>query len=166
MKFMKQAAVLALSLSTLSGVVHAGDEHFYAGIKAGAFMVDVQGVDDATPFGLQLGYDFGENVSVEFEYNTGEADLGEFAEMDITTMAIYATYRSEGNAYVLAKMGLLKEELEVSQFGHLSEDADESGLSYGLGGGFKLGNKLALEAEYTIVETDVSYLGVTARALF
>jgi len=38
-----------------------------------------------------------------------------------------------------------------------AEGVDDAGLSYGIGGGFKLGNKLALEAEYTIVEQDVNY---------
>ena len=80
-------------------------------------------------------------------------------------MAIYGTFRSEGRAYFLAKAGLVKEEIEISGGGS-SVSVDDTGMSYGIGGGFKLSDKIAIEAEYTLVEEDVSYVGATARFLF
>ncbi len=168
MNIIKKAALVALSVSALSSVVQADEGQMYIGVKAGSFLVDLDGADDPEPFGVQLGYDFGQNLSLEFEYNTGSADytgFGSTVDMDLTTMAIYATFRSEGQGYFLTKIGFLKEELELSN-ASASENIDDTGLSYGIGGGFKLGDQFALEAEYTIIEQDVDYFGLTGRVLF
>jgi len=168
MNVFTKVALVALSVSAFSCVAQADEGQMYVGIKAGSFMVDLDGADDPTPFGVQLGYDFGQNLSLEFEYNTGSADysvLGTTVDMDVTTMAAYGTFRSEGKGYFLVKLGLIKEEIEAST-SLISVSEDDTGLSYGFGGGIRLADKFALEAEYTIVEQDVDYLGLTARVLF
>jgi len=155
---------IALAITSAPSIADDNKGQAYAGLKFGSFQVDVEGVDNSTPIGFQLGYDLGDTLSFEVEYNkgSGDVDFG-FAETeyDMTTMAIYATFRSKGKGYFLAKAGLIKEEIEI---GSISED--DTGLSYGFGGGFKLNDNIALEAEFTIVEEDANYIGATARFLF
>jgi opacity protein-like surface antigen len=157
-----------LILGSTAMTAQAAEPHLYAGLKAGSFLVDMNGADDPMPFGLQLGYDFGRGLSAEFEYNTGSSDikiLGSDVDMDVTTMAIYAAFRTPGKGYFLAKLGLISEEVELSAAGN-SISEDDTGMSYGLGGGYNFGEKFALEGEYTIIEEDVDYIGVTARFKF
>jgi len=161
MNFCKK--VLILSVSLMSSVVFADEtsqKGFYLGLKAGSLMIDVSGIDNATMIGFQAGYDMGNNLSVEFEYMSGETEAGS-TDIDATNTAVYATYRSAGQGYFLGKVGFLKEELDG---GGVSES--DTGLSYGLGGGFNVNKKFAIEAEYTIVEEDADLFAVTARMKF
>lgn len=164
-------AILASALVLVSTAMtaQAAEPHLYAGLKAGSFLVDLDGADDPMPFGIQLGYDFGRGLSAEFEYNTGSSDVnlgGGDVDMDVTTMAIYAAFRTPGKGYFLAKLGLISEEVELSATGIGSISEDDTGMSYGVGGGYNFGDKFALEGEYTIIEEDIDYIGVTARFKF
>lgn len=160
------AGTLILGTAAMSS--HAAEPHLYAGVKAGSFLVDVDNADDPKSFGFQLGYDFGRGLSVEIEYNSGSSDveiLGNTVDMDVTTKAIYAAFRTPGKGYFLAKIGIISEEVELSGAG-VTVSEDDSGMSYGLGGGYNFGEKFALEAEYTIIEEDIDYVGINARFKF
>jgi len=80
-------------------------------------------------------------------------------------MALYGTFRSQGAGYFLGKIGILKEDLEASVSG-ISIDADDTGLSYGFGAGYNFNKQIGVEAEYTIVEEDVSLIAATVRFMF
>jgi opacity protein-like surface antigen len=168
MKLATPLLMLALSLSAYS---HAEQNTgFYLGIKGGNFMVDVSepnfDYDDATSMGLLAGYDFGSNVSAEFEYNSSnDADVryfgSKFGTLKVNTFAGYMAYRLKPNTsngfYVKAKAGILSEDVKVTHNkGTIS--TNDTGLSLGVGAGFNITDKVALEAEYTLIEQDVNYL--------
>ena len=106
--------------------------------------------------------------SVEFEYLSTSLDvevststMSGSDSLDVDTMAIYGAYRSPGDFYFLGKIGVLSE--DVSGPG---ESASDTGLSYGIGGGATINEMFSVEAEYTILEDDISFFGVTGRYHF
>jgi outer membrane immunogenic protein len=155
MSLLKKITLVA-ALSSLSFAATAGDAGVTGGIKFGKSMIDIAGADDGNSKGLSLGYDFGNSFSAELDILSGDA-----SGIDIDTKAIYGTYRSEGKGYFLAKIGYLNEKLK---YGSYSES--DSGLSYGIGGGFRINDKFSVELEYTIIEADVNFLGLGARYKF
>ena len=115
-------------------------------------------------FGFQGGYSFGNDWSMELEYNTGSEEVGS-ADLDVTSMGLYGVYRSAGQAYFLGKIGMAKNEVEISG-GGFSAKEDETGLAYGLGGGYNIDKQFGIEAEYNIVDSDISIFAVTGRFMF
>jgi len=164
MNFFKKALVLSMSLiSSVSFAETQVHEGGYVGLKAGMFMLDLSGVDDPTLIGFQGGYSFGNNWSIELEYGTGSTDV-KSVDIDVSSMGLYGIYRSEGQAYFLGKIGVAKNEIEIS--GGLSGEADDTGLAYGLGGGYNFNQQFGIEAEYNIVDSDISVFAVTGRYMF
>lgn len=164
MKNKLMACVLCLGIG-FSGPALAAGGPFYLGLKVGSMMVDVSGFDDASAVGFVAGYKFFDNaggsVAIEGEYNdSSSADIKGFpAKWDIRTVAVYLAYRSAGDLYFKGKAGYLDEKVTASGFGTTISGSD-SGLSVGVGGGWKMGKQAALELEFTIIEEDVNYLSL------
>ena len=172
---MKKIALSAAILMGACGSVYAQDPGVYIGVKAGSFRIDAEELDSNNPNGrgFVVGYNLGEGPAIEFEHNksdTFHAGLdgyyyGPTVEGEIETSALYFAYRSQGTAFFKVKAGVLKEDVSASAY---SESADESdtGLSLGAGFGFNLGDVAQIEAEYTIIEEDVSFLSLGLNLRF
>lgn len=130
---------------------------FSLGVKLGQMDVDVDGADGNSATGLNLGYALSENWALELEIIQGGFEVTGFGDFDIDTMAIYGTYRSSGDGYFLGKVGYLNEDIEGTS---------DSGASFGIGGGYRFTDAFAVEAEYTIIESDVNLLAITGRFTF
>ncbi len=139
---------------------------FSGGLKFGSFQADVSGIDSGMGLGFQLGYNATESVAIEFEYMSSSLDydiLGVSGDVDVSTMGIYGTYRSTGQGYFLGKLGFLSEKLKA---GSLNLSESDSGLSLGIGGGYRASESFSIEAEYTILEQDLNFIGLTGRLTF
>lgn len=164
-------AALALASLAASNPVFAAEGSatgVYAGLTAANDMVSVAGVtvEDASSAGLLLGYRFAESVGIELATGGGEHDFTGFpgCSMDVSTVAVYGAFRTPGKAYFKGKMGLLNESLTSTGIcGGVT--GDDTGMSYGIGGGVNFG-KAAFELEYTLIEADVSRLSGTLFVLF
>lgn len=152
---------------TFSATAQAADSPLYLGLKAGKVMIDISAYDDANSTGLVLGYKISDNadgsLAVEGEYTkSSTADitvLGIKGEWDVDTLAVYLAYRSGGDLYFKGKVGYLNEDINVNIVGATISGSD-SGMSYGVGGGWKLGKKAALELEYTVIEEDANFVSL------
>jgi len=169
------SAILSTSLifsSITSFTSSASDSdttsNFHAGLKAGYFFTNIDEVDGGNGFGFQLGYNVTPTLSLDLEYTSGtfDATVANYdIDFDYTTTALYVTYRSTGDAYLLAKAGYLNEDLSTSFLGvDLSED--ESGASFGIGGGYRFSESFAGEIDYTVIEENINFIGLTAQFSF
>lgn len=161
MSFLKKSILIAtLGLSSMGAIAAEDDAGFAAGLKFGKTLVDIEGADDGTTKGITLGYSFNGNWAVELDVMRGDFEVdGDSGDLDWT--AIYGAYRSEGSVYFLAKIGAAREEASI-----YGESETDTGASYGIGGGFRVNDTFSLEAEYTIIESDVNFLGIGARFQF
>lgn len=152
--YFKKSVLAVLTLVTFIAFAHnsmAAQGDFSAGLKFGNMDVDGPAGSE-TAIGVQLGYRAAPRISAELEILQAE-----FGNVDVDTMGIYGTYRSAGDMYFLGKIGFAT----IDGGGD-----DESGLSYGIGGGIATGSNIAIEAEYTILDSDVSFFGITAKLTF
>lgn len=156
----KMAAAGAL-MTGMAFAPGAMAEDVYFGANVGKMMIDGAGFDDPTNVGVLIGAEWGVvagDVGIQAELTTTLDDGAYFGnDVTIDTQAIYGAFRTAGPVYLIAKAGVLREEVEVGPF----SDTD-SGLAGGVGIGFSLGIA-QLELEYTVVEQDVSYLSLGVR---
>ena len=142
----------------------AADNAFYLGIKGGKMVVDLPEYNDNSSTGLVLGYKISDgssgSVAVEGEFTeSSKADITVLkltGKWDIQTQAIYLATRIGGDLYFKAKVGYLNEDVNVDIVGANIAGSD-SGLSAGLGLGWKLGKKAFIELEFTIIEQDIGF---------
>ena len=142
-------AVLALVVSVFAVNVYANGD-FAAGIKLGKMDPDYG--DSETAMGVNLAYMVDSNISAEAEILQADAGAG-----NVDSVGVYGAYRSDGELYFLGKIGFV--DLD-------GPGISESGLSYGLGGGLRINSKVSVEAEYTSLDSDLKFLGFTARLRF
>jgi len=163
--------VLAAAISSASTQSIAEVPGFSASVKGGQAMIsafdDFDGisVDEGNAIGVTLGYSFAPNMTAELEYVTGETEIAgnlRGLDVDVTTLAFYAAYRSSGPLYFIGRLGYVSIELAAEEL----TDNDETGLSYGVGGGYKLTPNLGFELDYTVVEEDTDWLMLSARFNF
>lgn len=128
----------------------------YWGAKVTQVDVDTPLYDNAFNAGLIIGAEFGtlggnNIVSLEGEFTTTiiKGDVSSF-EWDMQTFGLYAALRTGKDVYLKAKAGILNWDLTLSN----GATADDTGLSYGFGGGFKLSNGHTIEIEYSVIEGD------------
>lgn len=165
-------AVLAASIGSAS----ANADGFFIGLKTGDVKFDVEELQNGRASGFQLGYEWRFGLAVQLEALSYSEDLEEdyfygfSGDAELDTTAIYAAYRTPGTVYFLAKAGILHEkfELETSSFYWTAESESETdtGLSVGIGGGVRLGDHVLIEAEYTVIEQDADFLGLSASVQF
>ncbi|WP_299941424.1 outer membrane beta-barrel protein [uncultured Microbulbifer sp.] len=158
-------AVAATAALLCSAAVQA--EGAYIG---GVFGVMNTDVGDESPLnaGFRGGYTWNSGWGIEAEF-TGSVVDGELVDFgydpfrgrvdrgtvdySISTQAVYATYRTQGDIYFKGRFGYLNEEVDVKSFGNGSD----SGASVGVGAGFNLVENISFEAEYTLIEEEVDY---------
>jgi len=165
------AGSLALAVAATASVSQAADERdWYVGAKLGWMSSSDSDFDESMNLGLVAGLHlpgielpFEANVAVEGEYSTsisdGDWEEGSLeGEWDIDTFAVYGVVRTDGDIYFKGKGGIIYEDISVS--GDVSDSASSTDLSFGLGAGWKLNDKLSLEAEFTLIEEDVSFFSI------
>jgi len=164
---MKIASLIVAALAALTIVpAHAQElSPWYVGLKAGPMDADASGFNSAGNVGLLGGYTLSQNANgalalegeVTRTVSGGDAPGGGW---DINTWAVYGAYRTAGAAFLKARVGYLNEHVSVSGPGSASISGSDSGISFGAGGGFRLGKKAAFEIEYTVIEDDISFLSL------
>lgn len=131
------------------------------GVKGGAVDYDVEGSDPGVNGSIQLAFDIFDigiaDIALEGEYSTsltdGEIDLGPATvDTSLESTALYASLRTAGPIYVIARVGYAKTEVEVEGFSE-----DDSGVATGVGVGFSMG--LRMEIEYTKYTPEFDALG-------
>ncbi len=156
-----------LTLSILSTfAIHPlayGEDGLYLGLQGGIVANDDAGFDDATVAGLALGYEFLglgiADVAVEGVYTTtvDEGDAPDNGKWDIDTIALFGTLRTAGPIYLIARAGALHQQLDAG-----AASTDDTGLAAGLGVGASLA-LAQIELQYTRLEEDLDYLGLTVN---
>lgn len=178
-KYLTPLLISAALPSLANAEMQLGD--FSAGIKLGMFMVDSGAakaleaatgeevdVDDGTAFGLHGDVEVGNNCFVDFEYMRSSVDakatvggIDVSSDIDIDTFAVYGGYRSPDQLYYLGKLGLIHENVDGDGFSE-----SEMGLSFSVGGGYRFQDNFSVELEFTSVEEDVGFVGLTGRYTF
>jgi hypothetical protein len=140
------ATMLAASLYTT-----AASAEFVIGVKGGTVDYDVAGSDPGLNGSIQLAFDIFDlgiaDIALEGEYSTSltdaEIDVGPGTlDTSLETTALYASLRTAGPIYLIARVGYAKTEIEVEGF-----TSDDTGVATGVGVGFSMG--LRMEIEYT-----------------
>ncbi len=157
------AAAGALALGAAAAPAAMADMYF--GFNAGPMMIDGASFDDPVNAGVVIGKEWGVvagdiGVQAEFTTTVNEGSFVYFPDVydvSINTQALYAAFRTAGPVYLIAKAGVLREEVDIGGFSE-----SDSGLSGGIGVGFSLGIA-QLELEYTVVEEDVAYASLGVR---
>lgn len=158
---MKKLIPLFILLAA-SPVIAEENSGFYLGVKTGVLDIDIAYFDADTPKGIVFGYQHG-TFGIELEANFADIDyniMDSRGSTDFRSMALYGVYRSEGDIYFKGKAGILNEEIKTS---YLSED--DTGFSAGIGAGAKFGS-MTIEAEYTLIESNVNFFSVGASFYF
>ncbi len=149
---------------------------FYMGLLLGQLEPDLgNDYDTATTYGLLFGYDLSKatfaGVSIELLAGASSAASSFLSnpvyldEYTSSYVALYGVYRSPGKVYVKGRLGYLSSNIkDETYFVDGTFDTtikySNSGLSYGAGAGFKMGNHHRLELEYTtatLKEASTSY---------
>ncbi len=166
-------SLLATAMLGALACANANAEGVYGGLKYINAQTDVSGLDAATNAGLLLGYEFGKDdlrFAVEGEFtktvSDGEGTISGFpATWSVDTMAVYGVVRYGKEFYVKGKAGYLNEDAKISA-GGVSSSGSDSGMSYGIGAGYRATDSVAIEAEYTIVEEDINFLSLGVNIAF
>ena len=162
MKKIIQVLILGLTVG-LSNAVFAASSSAYMGVKGGLMLTSISDLSSATNIGGVIGYHIsgssGLAIEAEFTFTAIAGDASFSSEWDVTTAAVYLAYRSAGDMYFKTKVGFLNEDVTISNdfFGVSGTD---SGASYGVGFGKKLGGSNSVEVELTIIEEDINFLSV------
>ena len=155
------SALLAVNVSVVAEESSYAATSFYVGIKTGSLNIDDgDGYDyDAdAPISFSVGYmsEVGAGtVGLEFDYTIADIDISDgyySATFDYTGLGFYGTYRSAGDVYFKAKLGINRGELEG--YGESDSDTETAG---GIGIGFRNGN-VGFEIEATRLYDDVNFL--------
>lgn len=176
---MKKTLVAAALLGLAVGNLAYAQNQPYFGVKGGLMNLDGGG-DDAINIGGLVGVKMQDlpassglrgSISLEGEATITAVD-GEVAGGDwsVLTLGGYGVFRTTnpGNVYFKGKAGLAYQDIEVDEvcvatpFGPICAPGGSSsdiGLSLGVGVGFKMGARNALEVEFTILD-DVDFLSV------
>ena len=155
-----------LTTALFSGSALCAEPGFYLGAKAGKATIDVDGLDSVNGNAFFAGYAFESGFAIEVEKGSYSSDNA-ITTADIDTTAIYAAARMGDDWFFKAKIGVLSEDVAVSMrdyFSYGEASTSDTGLSYGLGGGYQWKNAI-LELEYTLIDADVSAitLGVSYK---
>lgn len=150
------AAALAAAL-LLSPAAQAD---WYFGAKAGPVMVDGTG-SDPTNAGVLVGHEWGVvagDLGIEAEL-TRTIDDGRFAgqDLEVDTRGLYASFRTAGPVYLIARAGRVRSKVEVGGSG--SSDTENA---FGAGLGFSLG-VAQIEIEYTRLHDNVDFVSLGLR---
>jgi len=154
-------------------VTHAAGNLVYLGVKGGIMSNDAAGTDNAFNIGAYGGYNLlgegarypknlgGGTLSVEGEFTVTalKGDTRAYGDWNIMTLAGYAAYRFplQNKFYLKGKAGVRWQDIDTDS--PVGWNGSDTGLSFGLGGGWQL-NKGAIEAEITVVESDITFVSL------
>ncbi len=154
-------------------VTHAAGNLVYLGVKGGIMDHDAQGTDYAVNIGAYGGYNLmgegarfpknlgGGTLSVEGEFTVTalKGDTRGAGDWTVMTLAGYAAYRFplQTKVDLKGKAGVRWQDVDTD--GPTVWDGSDTGISVGLGAGWKL-NKGNIEAEVTIVESDLTFVSL------
>ncbi len=135
------------------------ENEFYIGIKAGALFADEPKADSINPIGVQFEYHFNPNIAVEIDYIKGSSDKDDLPnKANMESLGVYAVLRSKNSTYALVKVGL-EDDLGTSKV--LNQNGIS--LSAGIGAGVILNRHFSIESEYTWINENQKFLGITFR---
>lgn len=155
---MKMSSIIIASLAIgFSSISQAGLTY---GVKAGTMQIgfdDVEVSSDPSSIGVSIGYDFaGTNFGVEAEV-TRSLSPGEVigVDLEVESQGIYLTYTTSGKFYFSGRLGFMDAGLVAEG---LSED--EGGETYGIAAGYRLGERLRVEVDYTSIDDDINFISI------
>lgn len=149
---------LIISISFLASIFfsHSALAEGYWGAKISQVEVESPAYSNAYNAALLIGAEFGtlggnNIVSLEGEISTTivKGDVTS-TEWEVQAFGLFAAMRTGKDAYLKAKAGVVNWDISFDT----GASADDTALSYGFGGGFKLSNGHTLEIEYSVVEGD------------
>ena len=130
-------------------------------------------VDDTEGVGILFGIDFPENLAFEAEYlNSGKTHMDykvgsiQSAKMQVQSLAVYGVFRSDGQIYFKGRAGISTSLIDISRIqcsGSLcvNDIYDTNlGFAFSAGGGIALNEKINIEAEYKLLNTDIDTVGL------
>ena len=132
-------------------------DKLHLGVALGSYMDGTPYLDDGSGFIGKLGLEYDQNWSVEAEISKVTLEAGGF-ESEVTLNNLFAIYRSEGTFYYMGKVGMVGEYVEAALN---SPKQGGVSLGYGFGGGFRINDLLSIEADFTVLEPDLSVFGIT-----
>ena len=142
----------------------------YVGVKVGQFDLDVDNADDPTAYGVYGGYNFDQNFGVEAEYvGSDDADYRN-GDLDAKTYGAYGTARYQfpnTGLYAKGKLGVAKTEVEGDYTVgpvKVSKSSSDTGLAGGVGLGYSVNPNFGVEAEYSMMDSDVDAKLLTVGA--
>lgn len=148
----------------------------YIGVKGGPMTIsrDIPFNNDGVMLGVVFGYDVPDNNwAVEGEFSTtvskASSSNDRYSDLGVSVLAGYGVYRTPGRVYVKGKLGILYEYLTSSVSGvGIVVDVDGPGLaiSYGIGGGWRVNDRLSAEIEYTSIEADIGYASLSLNWVY
>ena len=154
---MKQIIALC-TLLLITSSLQAGT---LIGIKSGTLPVS-GAISDPHNTTLLIGYEMGiglGDIGIEGEFSrTGSSGrMANGDPVEVETNAVYATYRSPGAYYLLAKGGMISGEITIG-----GQVRDDFNASYGVGFGISSG-RIKIEWEYTRLDSDIDYVSIGVR---
>lgn len=166
-------SVCAAAMIGAMAMTGAQAEGVYGGLKYISAQTDVDGLNSADNAGVLIGYEFGKDDlrwAIEGELtksvSDGDGNVSGFpASWSVDTMALYGAVRYGQDLYVKGKVGFLREDAKISA-GGASASGDDSGISYGLGVGYRATDRVSIEAEYTVVEEDINFISLGVNVAF
>lgn len=119
-----------------------------------------------TAAGISLSYNLDANSSIDLEFVRGGAtatvsNAFNSADLDVTinTTALYWFQKTSGDWYFSYKIGILQEELSSDDI----PSETDTGLSFGVGGGYRFNPNIEIALEYVKVEADVEWALLSVR---
>ena len=164
---------LTILIITSPALAAADENQVYGGLKVG-MMFGTDGIDSGSVNGLKVGYNFTSRYAGELEYSTGSLDFGKdffnaegqptgsiFSGVDVDTTALYGIYRSGGNLFFMAKLGISNVRVSPCEAcrRHQYSGEDHTGAAFGIGLGYKR-DRWSLEGEITRVADNLDLLGL------
>ncbi|MBH0063602.1 MULTISPECIES: porin family protein [Psychrobacter] len=142
----------------------------YIGAKVGQFDLDIDNADDPTAYGVYGGYNFDSTFGVEAEYvGSDDADYRN-GDLDAKTYGAYGTARYQfpnTGLYAKGKLGVAKTEVEGDYTNGLvkvSNSSSDTGIAGGVGLGYSVNPNFGVEAEYSMMDSDVDAKLLTVGA--
>lgn len=142
----------------------------YVGAKVGQFDLDIDNADDPTAYGVYGGYNFDSTFGVEAEYvGSDDADYRN-GDLDAKTYGAYGTARYQfpnTGLYAKGKLGVAKTEVEGDYTNgavRVSNSTSDTGIAGGVGLGYSVNPDFGVEAEYSVMDSDVDAKLLTVGA--
>ena len=96
-------------------------------------------------------------VEADFSVPLAKGTTVDYGDWSLWTAGLYGALRvGKEAAFLKVKVGLIYENLDLEAPG--AEGADDLGLSLGLGGGFRLADRIFVEIEATVIDEKMGYL--------